>query len=115
MNPFNTSKFGWIDSSLKKKFSKICENYSLDKFINVLNNITDKFHIQILNVNDKKYKLDENKKQYYQEYRWVVCGSFFTCGSNIGIKILSQLNLVSLSPGFGINVLHPSPWLYNSC
>ena len=66
-NPFNTTKFGWIDSNLNKNFSKICENYTVETFLNVLNNITEKFHIQVLNVNDKKYKLDEHKKEYYQE------------------------------------------------
>ena len=71
---------------------RICENYSVDKFLNVLNNISEKFHIQILNVNDKKYKLDEYKKEYYQQYRWVVCGGFFTCGKEIGLTILSRLN-----------------------
>jgi hypothetical protein len=92
MNPFNTTKFGWIDSSLGPKSMRICENYSVDKFLNVLNNISEKFHIQILNVNDKKYKLDEYKKEYYNTYRYVVCGGFFTCGSIIGLQILSRLN-----------------------
>ena len=92
MNPFNTIKFGWIDSSLGSKVMRICENYSIDIFLNVLNNISEKFHIQILNVNDKKYKLDEYKKEYYQQYRWVVCGGFFTCGKEIGLTILSRLN-----------------------
>ena len=92
MNPFNTTKFGWIDSNLNKNFSKICENYTVETFLNVLNNITEKFHIQILNVNDKKYKLNENKKEYYNQYRWVVCGSFFNCSKEIGFKILSRLN-----------------------
>jgi hypothetical protein len=92
LNPFNTSKFGWIDSFLGKNNSlRICENYTTDKFLYVLNNITDKFHIQILNVNDKKYKLVENKKEYYQTYRYVVCGGFFTCGKEIGLKILNRL------------------------
>ena len=92
LNPFNSSKFGWIDSNLNKNFSKICENYTVDKFLNVLNNISEKFHIQILNVNDKKYKLDENKKEYYQQYRWVVCGSFFTFSKEIGEKIFKRFN-----------------------
>ena len=92
MNPFNTTKFGWIDSSLGPKVMRICENYTIEIFLNVLNNISEKFHIQILNVNDKKYKLNENKKEYYNQYRWVVCGGFFTCGKEIGLNFLSQLN-----------------------
>lgn len=94
LNPFNTTTFGWIDSSLGSKSMRICENYTIDKFINVLNNISEKFQIQILNVNDKKYKLNENKKEYYQQYRWVVCGGFFTTGKEMGEKILSQLNKI---------------------
>jgi hypothetical protein len=92
MNPFNSTKFGWIDSSLGPKVMRICENYTIEKFLNVLQNISEKFHIQILNVNDKKYKLNENKKEYYNQYRWVVCGGFFTCGKEIGLQILSKLN-----------------------
>ena len=91
-NPFNTSKFGWIGSSLSQNFSKICEDYTLDKLIFVLNNITDKFHLQILNVTDKKYIKNEHKKEYYREYRWVMCGSFYTMGKEIGLKILNRFD-----------------------
>ena len=94
INPFNTTKFGWIDSSLGPKVMRICENYTIEIFLNVLNNISEKFHIQILNVNDKKYKLNENKKEFYQQYRWVVCGGFFTCGKEIGINVLTRLNYI---------------------
>src|SRR5437763_9984420 len=73
-DPFNTSKFGWIDCflSTSEKKCRISEDYSIEKFINILNDITDKFHIQILNVCDKKYKLDENKREYYSRYQHVV-------------------------------------------
>ena len=92
-NPFNTSKFAWIDAFLGiNNKLRICENYTLDIMMNLLNNINDKFHIQIMNVNDKKYKLDENKDEYYSQYRYVVCGGFFTCGREIGIKVLTRLN-----------------------
>jgi hypothetical protein len=92
MNPFRTSKFGWIDFLLgTEEKMKICEDYTSNKLIYVLNNITDKFHIQILNVCDKKYKLLENKKEYYDTYKYVVTGSFFTCGKEIGMKILNRL------------------------
>lgn len=91
-NPFNTKKFGWIDSNLRVNFEKICEAYTNNMLLNVLHNVSEKFHIQILNVNDKKYKLKENKKEFYQEYRWVVCGCLFICGKEIGIKILNRLN-----------------------
>lgn len=93
LNPFHTSKFSWLDSLLGiNNKMRICENYSKDIFLNVLNNITDKFHIQILNVNDKKFKLDENKKDYYSSYKYVVCGCFFSCGIEIGRKIFKKLN-----------------------
>jgi hypothetical protein len=91
-NPFNTSKFGWIDSSLGSNFSKICENYKKNTLLYVLNNITDKFHIQILNVCDKKYKESINKREMYETYRWIVCGSFYTMGAEIGKKILSRFD-----------------------
>ena len=33
-------------------------------FLNVLNNVPDKFHLQIQNVTDKKYKNKDNKREY---------------------------------------------------
>jgi len=94
INPFNTTKFGWIDSFLSNEAGdglRICEDYTLDKFLYVINNITEKFHIQILNVYDKKYKNESLKHEYYGCYRYIVCGGFFTCGMEIGEKILSRL------------------------
>jgi len=91
-NPFNTSKFGWIDSNVGPNFSKICENYSKNILLYILNNISEKFHIQILNVCDKKYKEFINKREMYEKYRWIVCGSFYTMGVDIGKKIISRLN-----------------------
>ena len=90
-NPFNTNKFCWIDSFLKENFSQVCEGYNPYTLLHILRNITDKFHIQILNVVDKKYKQPENKREYYNQYRWVVCGGFFSCGKEIGVKILNRL------------------------
>jgi hypothetical protein len=91
-NPFNTSKFGWIDASLGLNFSKICENYQRNSLLYVLDNISDKFHIQILNVCDKRYKENIHKREMYTTYRWIVCGSFYTMGIDIGKKIISRLN-----------------------
>jgi hypothetical protein len=90
-NPFQTTKFGWIDCFLHENAKKLCENYQPNKILYVLNNLTDKFHIQILNVCDKKYKLPENKREYYECYQWIMCGCFFTCGKETGIKILNRL------------------------
>jgi len=91
-NPFNTDKFGWIDSNVRENFSKICENYTDEMLLNILHTNDDKFHINILNVVDKKYKLPENKKEFYERYRYIVCGSFFTTGKEVGIKILNRLD-----------------------
>nr|QBK89617.1 MAG: uncharacterized protein LCPAC001_01270 [Pithovirus LCPAC001] len=91
MNPFNTAKFGWIDANIRLKASKMCTNYNDNTLLHILDNITDKFHIQIMNVCDKKYKKLENKKEYYEKYRYVVCGGFFTTGKEVGIKILNRL------------------------
>jgi hypothetical protein len=91
-NPFKTSRFGWLDSYLGVNGRlRICENYSVHKLLYALYNITDKYHIQILNVVDKKYKLPENKREYYNQYRYVVCGGFMTCGREIGQRILPRL------------------------
>jgi hypothetical protein len=96
-NPFNTTKFGWIDSNLgSENLSKICQNYENNMLLYILNNITDKFHIQILNVCDKKYKESNNKREYYSRYQWVVCGSLFTMSKEIGIKILLRLNEIAI-------------------
>jgi hypothetical protein len=91
INPFNTTKFGWVDSFLGKETIKICENYEQNMLPWILSNITDKFHIQVLNVCDKKYKKLENKREYYSKYQWVVCGGFFTCGETTGRPILNRI------------------------
>ena len=90
LNPFNTSKFGWIDSNLGKNGIKISEEFNPEYLIDILKNINDNFRIQIMGVEDKKYKLIENKKEYYEQYRWVVCGCLFTLSSS-KIKILERL------------------------
>ena len=90
-DPFQTSKFGWIDCFLGINGNKICENYTTNNILYVLHNITDKFHIQVLNVCDKKYKLSENKREYYHKYRYIMCGCLFTCSEKIGRPILKRL------------------------
>jgi hypothetical protein len=110
-NPFNTSKFGWIDSSVEggvpgysDKFTKISCNYTNNLILRAMYNCTDKFHIQIIYVNDKKYKKDEHLKEYYEAYRWVVSGCFFLTGKEIGKKILNRLNEIfvhTTNQGYG--------------
>lgn len=97
INPFHTSKFGWIDCLLGENHMRICKNYKENIIPYILDHISDLFHIVAINVNDKKYILEENKKEYYQEYRWVVAGGFFTCGSNIGTQILNRLKDIAVS------------------
>ena len=94
LNPFNTSKFGWIDSNIGNNFSKICIDYKNNMLLHILNNVSDKFHVQILNVSDKKYTQHENYKEYYSSYKWIVCGCLFLTGKDTGIKILNELNNV---------------------
>jgi len=92
INPFQTSKFGWLDAFLGQDNKlRICEDYTLNKFLYVLQNISHKFHIQLLAGNDKKYKNTALIDDYYQQYRYVVCGGFFTCGKDIGTRILKRL------------------------
>jgi len=103
-NPFNTSKFGWIDSNLSNDGIKICEGNFDSLLLYSLKHAPNKFHLQILNVEDKKYKLDENKREYYQQARWVVVGCFYTTPKDIGIKILNRLHQIvehTIELGYG--------------
>jgi hypothetical protein len=104
-NPFNTKKFGWIDGGLGENLKKICEG---GNFANLLlynmKHATEKFHLQILNVEDKKFKLPENKREYYERPRWVAVGGLFMTGAEVGIKILTRLhNIVNdtIKAGYG--------------
>jgi hypothetical protein len=97
-NPFQTDKFGWIDSFVGENFSKICEEYTPDILIDVLNrSFYNKFSIQVLASVDKKYKKPENKREYYGIYRYLVCGCLFITNKQIGIKILQRLNELFIS------------------
>jgi len=75
---------------------RICENYTIATIPRILRTIADEwkstqFHIQILNVCDKKFKNPEHKREYYNQYRWVVCGGFFVTALEAGTSILSRL------------------------
>jgi tetratricopeptide (TPR) repeat protein len=95
LNPFNTTKFGWIDSNIGINFSKICTNYKNNMLLDVLNKCSEnKFHLQILNVCNKDLYKEENLREYYRQYRWIVCGCLFITGKELGIKILNKLNNV---------------------
>ncbi len=104
-NPFKTSKFGWIDGSLGVNGVKICEGSNFNNLLlNILKNTTEKFHLQILNVEDKKFKILENKREYYERPRWVAVGCLFITGYDIGIKILTRLHEIvttTIQAGYG--------------
>lgn len=104
-DPFKTSHFGWVDAFLGEETIRISTNYTLDVLPNILNGINDdKFHIQVLNVADKLYKLAENKRDFYSRYQYVVCGGFYTCGKTIGTQVLSRLKEIFVETtdlGFG--------------
>jgi hypothetical protein len=115
LDPFFTSKFGWIDSNIDTNAKKICEQYEKNMLPDILNKVTDKFHLQILNVDDKKYKNNnkETRKEYYQQYRWIVCGCLFITGKEIGVRILNRLKelfVETTTMGFG----HGEEMLYIS-
>lgn len=105
-NPFNTTFFGWIDGNIGKGTNnKICEEYSHSKILRILTHIKlNTFYLQRMGVVDKKYKNKEMKREYYNQYRWLVCGCLFLCDQTIGTKILHRLNEVFVETttlGFG--------------
>jgi hypothetical protein len=104
-NPFGTSRFGWVDGSLGVGGSKICQDGQFTRhLLSVLHQVTDKYHVQILNVEDKRYKQVAWKRAYYQRARWVAVGCLFTCSERIGRPILQRLQEVirdTILQGFG--------------
>lgn len=92
-NPFNTTKFGWIDAYVGDNFKKMCTNYKNNMLLDILNRCDDdKYYIMVLNSVNNKYTKHENLKEYYKEERWLVCGGMFITGKDIGLKLLSELN-----------------------
>jgi hypothetical protein len=92
INPFHTTKFGWIDANIGENFSKICTNYKNNMLLDVLTHADPKkFTLQVMNVCNKKYTLEENLREYYSRYQWVVCGCLFITGKEVGIEILNDL------------------------
>lgn len=96
-NPFQTRRFGWIDANLGRNGSKISRSYTNNLLLRILDQVDDRFHLQLLNVVDKKYKQPENKREYYLHYRWVACGCLFTTSSELGIRILSRIKELIVS------------------
>jgi hypothetical protein len=75
---------------------RICENYTQTTIPRILRTIAEewkssKFHIQILNACEKRFKEPHHKREYYNQYRWLTCGGFFVTAPDAGIAILSRL------------------------
>jgi hypothetical protein len=108
INPFNTSHFGWIDAYLGdgKNGLRICESYDrmvVPRILHALRS-TNRFHIQVLNCNDKRFKESKHKKEFYERYRWIVCGGFFVTAPEVGTKIMTRLKEIFVETtmqGFG--------------
>ena len=91
-NPFHTKYVGWIDAFLNENASKICEDFTIDYFLEMLQGVSeDKFYLQILNVQDKKFKEMAKKAEYYRSYPWLVCGCLFITPEDPGRAILTRL------------------------
>ena len=58
--PFKTSRYGWIDGNVGINFRKISRDYQPNMLCKILRMDTDKFHIQAMNVTDKKFINEEN-------------------------------------------------------
>ena len=91
-NPFQTSKFGWIDAFVSTNFQKICEDYSVLNILDILNNCYDKFHLQVMGATEKRFKNDSLKREYYGCYRFFMSGCLFITPPKIGFRILTRLN-----------------------
>lgn len=93
LNPFNTSKYGWIDCCVGENFGRICTNYKNNMLCQILHETCNqKFHIQVINATDKKYINEEHLHEYYSKYRWLITGGFFITGKEIGKTILTELH-----------------------
>ena len=85
-----------LQGTLRPPSLRICENYTNTTVPRILRTIADEwnssqFHIQILNVCDKRFKEPQYKREYYNQYRWLVCGGFFVTSQEAGVPILSRL------------------------
>jgi hypothetical protein len=85
-----------LQGPLQAPSLRICENYTNTTVPRILRTIADEwnssqFHIQILNVCDKRFKEPQYKREYYNQYRWLVCGGFFVTSQEAGVPILSRL------------------------
>jgi hypothetical protein len=77
-NPFNTSKFGFIDCNVLKKMK-----VSVEQCDTLLDHDLTKFHIMAIGVVDDKLSYAE----LYSRYRYVLSGGFFLCTKEYGLKV----------------------------
>lgn len=92
-NVFGTQKFAWLDANVGRDGRKIShDGFSSEDFLRMLcacmDDQDDKMRLQIMGVCDKKYKDDALRREYYERYRWLVCGCFFVLGQ--GAKDILQ-------------------------
>ena len=105
-NPFQTDHVAWIDAFLGENGTKISidGDFQTKLMYNLKHLHPNKFHIQVLNVEDKKYKEDPHKREFYEKARWIAVGAFFATATQIGIKILSCIQEIiahTVQLGFG--------------
>jgi hypothetical protein len=104
LNPFGTSIFGWIDANIGEGGSKISWEYENHLLLSILSRVDERFHLQIMNVTDKRFKIKEHKRECYAAYRWIACGCLFTTGVEVGRRVLGrvkELVLEATEMGFG--------------
>ena len=104
-NPFSTTKFGWIDGYVGEKGIRLCADGNFQKqLLYTLDHLPNSFRVQMLNVEDKMYKEDTHKREFYEKARWIVVGGFFTTGEEIGKKIITRIKEViahTIELGYG--------------
>jgi len=80
-NPFNTSKFCFVDCNALGK-CRATKKDLLDK----LPRITDKFHVMVIGCNNR----NASYKELYQQYRYCISGGIFSCNKDNGLYIAER-------------------------
>ena len=106
MDIFRTQMFAWVDGFMgSPSFHKIGRSASYRMFLEAIRRPDpSKFYLQVLNVTDKRFTMPEHRREYYAEYRWVVCGCFMVMGRRIGETICRRVNEIfeeTLEAGYG--------------
>ncbi|NDC54443.1 MAG: hypothetical protein EBZ74_09180 [Planctomycetia bacterium] len=105
MDIFRTHMFAWVDGCTGENFYKIGRPGTSRMLLEAINRKDpSKFYLQVLNVTDKRFKDPKQKREYYAQYQWVVCGCFMVMGKEIGQKICHRVNEIfeeTLNAGYG--------------